>query len=67
MTDRRPSTPWPFVVSLAVLATSAAALILLIPRTVDGTGAPVWPVLALGGLTVIAGTAARRLRPSASL
>ena len=48
MTDIRPTAPWPFVASIVVLAMSAASLLSLIPTTLDGTGAPVRSLGALG-------------------
>lgn len=58
-------SPWPFVVSIALLALSAAVLLLLVPQ-LFGTGddpAP-WLLGALGGLALAGAVGTRRFRPN---
>ena len=57
-------SPWPFVASLALLALSSAALILLMPQ-LFGTGddpAP-WLFATHGGLALAGALGTRRFRP----
>lgn len=61
MTQTR--SPWPFIISLALLAISASALILLMPSLFGGGSPAPWVLGALGGLALAGATGTRRFRP----
>lgn len=61
---KKTSTPWPFVISLALLALAAAALILLLPQLFQGGSSPQpWLYGVLGGLAVAGAFGTRQFKP----